>query len=94
MPKYFPFHPETGSQTSNSICESGVGVATACTRQKAGAFLYISLPRPSGDWNTPAATVDAVIAVSFNLSDARFSQSPAKAAEIDRAQIRSFIGTT
>src|SRR5581483_1683885 len=69
-------------QTSNSMCESAAGVATACTRQNAGTSLYTLLPRPSGCVKAPAATTAAeVIVVSFNLSPASLSQSAAKVSE-------------
>jgi hypothetical protein len=32
-----PFHPSTGSHTSNVIAESGDGAAVAATRQNAGS---------------------------------------------------------
>ena len=35
-PENFPFHLSSGSQTSKTICDSGVGAITPVTRQKGG----------------------------------------------------------
>src|SRR5260370_35873621 len=37
-PRNLPFHPAAGIQTSKLMCDAGVGVAKAATRQKAGRF--------------------------------------------------------
>jgi len=81
MPMYFPFQfAATGSQTSNPMWESVVGVANPTTRQKGTATF-----RPGGVPNRPGVlgtskTGGVLIAVADEtvtfamLSDARLSQ--------------------
>src|SRR5258708_3016959 len=58
-----------GIHTSILISESEDGVSVAATRQKAGRFTYgfapLPPPRAPGAWNAPAATVSAVVIVTF-----------------------------
>src|SRR5690242_20239433 len=66
-PRYLPFQPEAGIQTSNSMCESAEGCRTACTRQKAGRLLKLTAAWPisgaGGGVNDPAATTCAAVIV-------------------------------
>jgi len=70
-PAYFPFHPDSGSQTSNSMCEPGVGATTPCTRQKAAnvsnAVKNDASERglSAGSVNAPASIVSADVIVVF-----------------------------
>ena len=78
MPKYLPFHPDTGIHTSNSICESADGLVIPCTRQNGGKVLYGPFCGPSGGVKTPASTVLAeVMPASFSVRDVNFSHSAA-----------------
>src|SRR5438270_11266766 len=90
-PRYLPFQPVSGSQTSISMAESFAGLMVACTRQKAGRFFpenSDSLSRAGGT-KAPAATCSAdVMVVSGSLSVARLSQLAAKMGlEIDNSTI-------
>src|SRR6476646_8516079 len=79
-PRYLPFHPESGSQTSILISESLAGLMLAATRQNAGRFLTAAAGTPGGGTNAPASTGCAsVIVVSGSLSAARLSQVAAMA---------------
>src|SRR5450631_4068352 len=74
MPSYFPFHPDSGNQTSNSMWESAEGAITPCTRQKAGSAGGICAP--GAVIFSPAATaVAAVIVVWGSFNCARLSQA-------------------
>src|SRR6266513_4152076 len=93
-PRYFPFQPAAGSQTSNSMCESADGVSVACTRQNAGKrsnAVKISADgrrSPARKWNAPGATSLAlVIVVLGSVSLAKLSHGAALA--IDDTAIRS-----
>src|SRR5215510_4436180 len=83
IPSSLPFHPETGSQTSSLMSESGVGLTSATTRQNAGRLLYKrASPEPGldgagGPLYVPAATVCAsVIVVLGLLAAVRRSHAP------------------
>src|SRR5262245_7754485 len=68
MPWNLPFQFELGSQTSNLISESFVGLITPATRQKAGKSLY-GAAEPVVGVNAPGATGCAAVIVvlgSFN----------------------------
>src|SRR5690348_11261639 len=79
-PRYFPFHPESGSQTSILISESLAGLRVAATRQNAGRPLTAAAGTPGGGPNAPASTGCAsVIVASGSLSAARLSQVAAMA---------------
>src|SRR5215510_12211043 len=68
MPWNFPFQFALGSQTSNLISESLVGLITPATRQNAGNSLY-GVAEPDAGVNAPVATACAVVIVvlgSFN----------------------------
>src|SRR5262245_1514362 len=75
-PRYFPFQPVSGIQTSILISESLAGLMVACTRQNAGRFLTeAGGALAPGGTNCPAATCCAeVMVVSGSLSAARLSQ--------------------
>src|ERR1700733_14770854 len=64
-PRYLPFQPELGNQTSNSMFESLEGRITPCTRQKAGSFLNSASCAAfgvlSGTENSLAGTVRAIM---------------------------------
>src|SRR5262249_22244816 len=72
-PRYLPFQPLSGNQTSILMSESADGVRAAETRQKAGRFLMtVGLP---GRVNAPVVTdCAAVIFVFGSESWARLSQ--------------------
>src|SRR5215471_10446013 len=80
-PRYLPFHPVSGSQTSTLMSESLAGLMVAITRQNAGrAFTEADGVVAPGGTNAPAATCSAeVIVVSASFSVARLSQVAAKA---------------
>src|SRR5215472_2228548 len=82
-PRYFPFQPLSGSQTSILISESWAGLMVACTRQNAGRFLTeAGGALAPGGINCPAATSCAeVMVVSGRLSLARLSHEARPAAE-------------
>src|ERR1700681_3702531 len=67
MPRYLPFQPEIGIQTSKSIFESLEGRITPCTRQNAGSFLNSASCKAvgmlSGPENSPAGTIRAIVIV-------------------------------
>src|SRR5579864_3279911 len=72
IPCSLPFHPETGSQTSSLMSESGAGFASATTRQNAGRLLYkggrsVPLNGEGGPSNVPAATVCASVIVVLGI---------------------------
>src|SRR5580658_5900811 len=74
-PRYLPFQPEIGNQTSKSIFESLEGRITPCTRQNAGNFLNSASSEEvaalSGPENSPAGTIRAIMIVvsgSFKLA--------------------------
>ena len=75
----FPFHPDSGSQTSILISESLTGVIVAATRQNAGRFRKAApcLPFPParpGGMKAPAATVSAMVMVVFlSFSEVKLS---------------------
>ena len=74
-PRYWPFQPEVGIQTSILMSESLDGFTCAVTRQKAGTFLKSRGPYAAGSVNAPACTTWAnVIVVSGSASVARLSQ--------------------
>src|SRR5262250_809237 len=82
----FPFHPETGIQTSILMSESVVGLMVAATRQNAGRVLYTggtTAPGAAPGSNAPAATVWArVMVVSGSLREDRPSQEVAADATV------------
>src|SRR4051812_9811281 len=80
-PRYLPFHPVSGSQTSILISESLAGLMVAATRQNAGIFFTdAGGSLAPGGMNAPAATGCAdVMVVSGSLSAARLSQVAAMA---------------
>jgi hypothetical protein len=73
-----PFQIDSGIQTSNSICESLVGVANAATRQKAGKFV-IGFEEPGGVNNPLVMDCAVVIVVSSSVKLARSEQESAAA---------------
>src|SRR5215216_3367706 len=80
----------SGSHTSNSIFESGDGLATAATRQCGGSCNGAGggppAPGAAGGVNGPAATGCAAVIVVFGSeSDLRFSQ----AAGLESARTRA-----
>src|SRR5579864_3727456 len=75
----FPFHADSGSQTSILISESVVGVSVAATRQNAGTLRKdggcLPLGGGRGEVKAPAATVSAMVIVAFwSLSAVRLAQ--------------------
>src|SRR5579859_3575237 len=75
----FPFHPDSGSQTSILISESLLGVSVAATRQNAGTLRKdggcLPLGGGRGEVKAPAATVSVmVIAAFWSLSAGRLAQ--------------------
>src|SRR5579862_4802795 len=71
-PWNLPFQPAAGSQTSNWMLESGAGLMTPATRQKAGR---LGRGLPPGGVKLPAETSSAVLmVVAGRLSLARASQ--------------------
>src|SRR6476619_3657528 len=58
-PANFPFQLSNGSQTSKTICDSGVGAMTPATRQKGGR-LPIRFVDPAGV-NDPVLIASAVV---------------------------------
>ncbi len=82
------FHASArGSHTSTSICEAGVGVSVACTRQKALAVGRAGIPKPLISTGAPAAKDRAsVIVASFTRALARSSQVAAWAPVAARAR--------
>src|SRR5262245_46723002 len=86
-PRKFPYQPSIGSQTSNLISESLVGLITPTTLRKAGKPLKGSVPgntnAPAGGLNAPAATVSTeTIAVFGSLRSASGSRVCAVAVEM------------
>src|SRR5262245_46598384 len=86
-PRKFPFQPSMGSQTSNLISESLVGLITPTTLRKAGKLLKGSVPGstnvPAGGLNAPAATVSTdTIVVLGSLRSASGSRVCAVAIEM------------
>src|ERR1700688_3560554 len=79
-PRYFPFQPDAGSHTSNSMCESLDGWITPCTRQNAGSAFQAASAGPFGGGapggvKAPAATTCAAVKVVFaSFKLARLSQ--------------------
>src|SRR5262245_41880260 len=85
-PRKFPFQPSVGSQTSNLISESLVGLIAPTTLRKAGRLLNGSVPgntnEPAGGLNAPAATVSTdAIATFGSLRSASGSRTCAPAVE-------------
>src|SRR5277367_1985112 len=81
IPTYFPFQlAATGSQTSNPICESLVGVANPATRQKGtDTFRPGGVPKRPGVLGTfqsggALMAVAIVMVTSVIFSDVRLSQ--------------------
>src|SRR5580658_6962053 len=65
-PKYFPFQPDTGSQTSNSMWESLEGCITPWMRQNAGSFsrsLTAAADAGGDGLKAPTATTWAAVIV-------------------------------
>src|ERR1017187_4038777 len=56
-PSNFPFQPELGNHTSKRIFESGAGLMTPVTRQKAGR---LAIGLPSGGVKLPLGTDTAL----------------------------------
>ena len=60
VPRNLPFHAAVGgSHTSILMCDSGVGVSVAATRQNSGVFIGVPLALAPGARNVPASTVDS-----------------------------------
>src|SRR5262249_10718779 len=83
----FPCQPAMGSETSNLMSESLVGLITPTTLRKAGKLLKGSVPGntnvPAGGLNAPAATVSTeTIAVFGSLRSASGSRVCAVAVEM------------
>src|SRR5437660_11903427 len=82
---YFPFQPVAGSQTSNLISESLVGVDVAVIRQNAGIFAnglepspHPALPPLPGGTKAPAPTTWAELILALGSERlARFSHAVA-----------------
>src|SRR5437879_9472977 len=86
----FPFHPQTGSQTSILMSESLEGANTAPTRQNPGRVENCEAAGPPavGGVKAPAATVFADVIVVFgNLREARLSQDAASPGDAVRESI-------
>ena len=80
-PLVFPFQPDAGSHTSNSMCESFDGCRIPWTRQNAGSVLNEGTPpgpcceEPAGSVKPPAATFPAAVIVVFaSFRPERFSR--------------------
>src|SRR5258707_1188545 len=92
VPRNLPFHAAVGgSQTSILMCDSGVGVSVAATRQNAGVFIAAAVALAPGARNVPASTgTAAVIVTSGSFSAASPSHVlAAVCADADAAQKRS-----
>src|SRR4051812_48445165 len=74
VPRNLPFHaPVGGSHTSILMCDSGVGVSVAATRQNAGVFIGAAVAAAPGTRNVPASTGTASVIVTsgtFNAANA------------------------
>src|ERR1700722_20581834 len=81
-PRYLPFQPAIGNQTSKSMFESLEGRIAPCTRQNAGSFLNSACCAAvgvlSGPENSPAGTIRAIVMeVSGSFKPAMLSHVPA-----------------
>src|SRR5882724_13446842 len=62
VPRNLPFHAAVGgSHTSILMCDSGVGVSVAATRQNAGVFIAAAVALAPGARNDPASTGTAAV---------------------------------
>src|SRR6476620_1427303 len=78
VPRNLPFHAAVGGiQSSILMCDSGVGVSVAATRQNAGVFIGAAVAAAPGTRNVPASTaVAAVIVTSGSFNAASASHDP------------------
>src|SRR6185295_11117129 len=65
VPRNLPFHAAVGGiQTSILMCDSGVGVSVAATRQNAGVFMPGAVALAPGVRKVPASTGTAAVMVT------------------------------
>src|SRR5580765_6685464 len=85
VPRNLPFQTETGGiHSSILMCDSGVGVSVAATRQNAGVFIGAAVAAAPGARNVPASTgVAAVIVASCSVSLPSASHDPEVCAAAD-----------
>ena len=76
-PANFPFQLPSGSQTSKTICDSGVGAMTPATRQKGGR-LPITFVDPAGVNDPVLIASAAVIFVPVSCCRARLAHDSAE----------------